>query len=675
MLQKCVLIFSVFSLVVRTHARTHEDKNALSALDTGFHKMSLQRLTALRALMANQPKALSAYIIPTADAHNSEYIAPVDARREWISGFTGSAGTAVVTSSAALVWTDGRYYTQFEKEADLTLWTLMKQSLTDTPSIEKWLTSHLSEGAAVGVDPHTFTRDEWTPLQTALTKHNMHLIPVAKNLVDEARTQLGDPPPKRPNNTIIPLSVKYTGKTAGQKITELRQKMVEKKASALVITALDEVAYTLNLRGSDIQYNPVFFSYLIITPTSVALFTASDLTPAVREHLDEEGVTLQRYPIADVETHLRDMAKELSEKGDGKHSIWLSSDGSEAIHRAAAGLDVLKTPLNLISEISPVALMKLIKNDVELEGFRQCHIRDGVAVSRLLKWLHDQIDSGRNITEIQAADKLLEFRKDEADFMGPSFETIPGAGANGAIIHYSPSRNGVQKTIERNDMFLLDSGGQYKDGTTDITRTRHMARAPTDEEKSAFTRVLKGQIMMGSALFPKGVKGNVLDSFARHSLWEVGLDYAHGTGHGVGHFLNVHEGPSGISWRPYPHDPGLKPGQILSNEPGYYKVGDFGIRHEDLVEIILVTKDSKHPKAKGLLGDYDGRGVLGFNTLTLVPHHKDCIDVDMLSDFELSYLNAYHKRVLDTLGPILKQRGLNEDLAWLQQECAPMLRA
>ncbi|XP_063899288.1 xaa-Pro aminopeptidase ApepP [Helicoverpa armigera] len=670
MCKKCVLILSLCILGVLSHFKTHEGSAGIRV----FRKMSVQRLSALRALMTSQPQPLAAYIIPTADAHNSEYIAPVDARREWISGFTGSAGTAVVTTSTALVWTDGRYYTQFQREADLVAWTLMKQSQTETPTLEKWLTSNLSEGAVVGVDPHTFTRDEWNPLQTALTKHNMQLIPVSLNLVDEVRRQLGDPPPKRPNNAIIPLPLEYTGKTAGEKIQELREKMAQKKASALVITALDEVAYTLNLRGSDIQYNPVFFSYLIITPTEVKLLTASDLSTAVREHLDREQVQLQRLPISDVEAVLKGMAKKLSEEGTGKHSIWLSSDASEAIHRAAAGVDVLKTPLNLISEISPVALMKLIKNEVELQGFRECHKRDGIAVVRLLKWLHDQIDCDKTVTEIQAADKLLEFRKEESNFMGPSFETIPGAGPNGAIIHYSPSRDGVQKVIEKNDMFLLDSGSQYKDGTTDITRTRHMSRSPTSEQKSAFTRVLKGQIMVGSALFPQGVKGNMLDSFARHSLWEVGLDYAHGTGHGVGHFLNVHEGPSGVSWRPYPHDPGLKPAQILSNEPGYYKVGSFGIRHEDLVETIKVTKDSDHPRASGLQGDYDGRGVLGFHTLTLVPHQRDCIDVTMLTDFELTYLNAYHMRVFDTLGPILKQRGLNEDYKWLQQECDPMTR-
>ncbi|CAB3240981.1 unnamed protein product [Arctia plantaginis] len=658
-------------LAQQLDARAHK---AFKRSSKDFHNMSLQRLTALRALMNSQPTALAAYIIPTADAHNSEYIAPVDARREWISGFTGSAGTAVVTSTEALVWTDGRYYTQFEKEADLKLWTLMKQSLPDTPSIEKWLTNKLQEGAVVGVDPYTFTREEWTPLQTALTKANMKLMPVCKNLVDDVRIQLKDPPPARPNNTIIPLPVKYTGKTSGEKIKELRNKMIDNKVSALVITALDEVAYTLNLRGTDIKYNPVFFSYLIITPDAVKLFVNGELSDDVYSHIKDEGLSdFEVGNYSEVEVYLKKLAKQLSASGSG-HSIWLSSSASEAIHRAAAGTDVLEKPLCLKSEVSPVALMKLIKNNVELNGFRRCHVSDGIAVSRFFRWLHNKIDSGATVTEIQASDKLLEFRKENPDFMGPSFETISSAGPHGAIIHYSASRNGIQKAIEKKEIYLLDSGGQYKTGTTDITRTRHMGRSPTPEQRSAFTRVLKGQIMMGSALFPQGVKGNVLDSLARHSLWEVGLDYAHGTGHGVGHFLNVHEGPSGVSWRPYPHDPGLKPGQILSNEPGYYKVGEYGIRIEDLVETVKINKTSHHPRAAGLLGDYDGRGVLGFNTLTLVPHQKECIDVSMLTDFELAYINAYHKRVLETLGAVLSEQGLLDDYNWLQQECAPINR-
>ncbi|CAH4033162.1 xaa-Pro aminopeptidase ApepP-like isoform X2 [Pieris brassicae] len=636
--------------------------------------MALQRLTTLRALMASQPTALSAYIVPTADPHSSEYIADIDARRSWLTGFTGSAGTAVVTNDKALVWTDGRYYTQFEKEVDLNLWTLMKQSLPDTPSIEKWLSSNLAAGSVVGYDPHIISREEKTPLQLALKKSKIQLLAISKNLVDVARVELKNPPPERPHNDIIFLPTNYTGKTAGKKIEELREKMTEKRASALIITALDEIAYTLNLRGSDIPYNPVFFSYLVITPAKVKLFWHDGKIPeTISKSMDEEGVQIEGLPYDRVVPILENMAKELSESGDGEHDIWLSSEASEAIHRAAGGEDVLQKPLTLMSEVSPVALMKLVKNNIEMEGFRQCHIRDGTAVVRFFKWLHDEIASGTNVTELEADAKLLEFRRDEKDFMGPSFDTIPGAGENGAIIHYSPSKDGPQRIIRGTDMFLLDSGGQYRDGTTDITRTRHMGE-PSAEQISAFTRVLKGQISLGSALFPKGVKGNVLDTLARKALWDVGLDYAHGTGHGVGHFLNVHEGPSGISWRPYPHDPGLKPGQILSNEPGYYKVGEYGIRHEDLVEIIDVNKNSTHPRASNLLGNYDGRGVLGFSTLTMVPHHVKCIDLQLLDDFELSYLNGYHARVLNILGPILKQRGLLEDYKWLAKECQPMKR-
>nr|XP_032528104.1 xaa-Pro aminopeptidase 1-like [Danaus plexippus plexippus] len=540
--------------------------------------MSLQRLTALRALMAGHPTALAAYIIPTADAHNSEYISPADARREWISGFTGSAGTAVVTANKALVWTDGRYYTQFEKEADLTMWTLMKQSLPETPTMEKWLASNLIAGSVVGVDPHTMTREEWTPLQ-----------------VDSSITNI---------------------------------------SGRIEVLALKR----LHLRLQGLRILMKWIRLLIYKYNDIFLFWSGGRIPDdIERNLSDEGVKIVGRPYDDVIEGLSNLARELSNMGDGEHSVWISNEASEAVHRAVSGEGVLKNPLNLISEVSPVALAKLVKNDVELEGFRKCHIRDGTAVCRFFRWLHQEVDSGNKITEVEAAERLLEFRKDEKDFMGPSFETISGAGENGAVIHYTPSSDSP-RIITADDVYLLDSGGQYKDGTTDITRTRHMSD-PTDLQKETFTRVLKGQIAIGAALYPVGVKGNVLDSLARKYLWDVGLDYAHGTGHGVGHFLNVHEGPSGISWRPYPHDPGLKMGQILSNEPGYYRVGEFGIRIEDLVETISVTNDTNHPRAKDLLGDYNGRGVLGFNTITLVPNQRKFIKTELLDDFEVSFLS------------------------------------
>ncbi|GBP68696.1 Xaa-Pro aminopeptidase ApepP [Eumeta japonica] len=494
-----------------------------------------------------------------------------------------------------------------------------------------------------------------------LSDANIKLQAISKNLIDEARVELNDPPPPRKFNMPYTLPVKYTGcvkrlalpwrgyestvalnvqrsweggikkdsesecvalkrmrvvyllqasasvsneqrKTSGQKVSELRKKMKKKKASILVLTALDDIAYTLNLRGTDIKYNPVFFSYLVIDENAVILFWSDGVLPQVLvEHFKNEGLGLvTSKPYEEIFDYLQKTAVQLLAEGDGTRSIWLSHDASEAIHIAASGGSDAEKQMHLISEVSPVAVAKVVKNDVELQGMRDCHVRDGVALIRFFRWLHQYIDNGGAVTEIEAADKLEEFRKivlvdenalpsfrlggialsttepfnvtlrlnmsrDEADYMGPSFETIPGAGENGAIIHYSPEKNGPQKKIERGEMFLLDSGGQYRDGTTDVTRTRHMGGRPTDEQKAAFTRVLIGQINMGNAVFPKGVKGNVLDSLARKALWDVGLDYAHGTGHGVGHHLNVHEGPSGISWRTYPDDPGLQPAMIFSN--------------------------------------------------------------------------------------------------------------
>lgn len=638
--------------------------------------MSLQRVVALRGLMATQTKPLAAFIVPTSDAHNSEYISICDARRSWLTGFTGSAGTAVVTSDTALVWTDGRYYTQFEKEVDLSVWTLMKESLPETLTVEKWLAKNLLAGSIVGVDPTTMGHEDWSTMKKTLQSSNIQIVGVNQNLVDVVRVQMNELPPPRPSNEIIPLDIKYTGKSSGDKVKELREKMVEKNATVLIVTALDEIAYTLNLRGSDIPYNPVFYSYLIITPSTVTLFWQDGvLAPSILEKLTNEKLEIVCKAYNEIFTYLEKMTNELAVNGDVDHTIWLSNDASQAIHVAASGDNNAQKRVKILSEASPVSLMKFIKNDVELQGFRNCHIRDGTAVIRFFSWLETELGNNGNvtITETDAAQKLLEFRQEEENFMGLSFETIAGAGENGAVIHYSPSEK-HPRVISKHDVLLLDSGGQYLDGTTDITRTRHMSGNPTAEQKSAFTRVLKGQILMGSALFPKGVKGNVLDSYARKFLWDYGEDYAHGTGHGVGHYLNVHEGPSGISWRSYAHDPGLDSGAVFSNEPGFYKVGEFGIRHEDLVEIVSVDKDSDHPKAKNLLGNFNGRGVLGFKTLTMVPNQTSFIEVSLLDDFELSYINNYHECVLKTIGPILEKRGFVQELKWLKNECRVISR-
>ncbi|KAM3955002.1 xaa-Pro aminopeptidase ApepP-like, partial [Aphomia sociella] len=349
-------------------------------------------------------------------------------------------------------------------------------------------------------------------------------------------------------------------------------------------------------------------------------------------------------------------------------TIWLTSDGSHAIFLAAESGDV-----NILATLSPVALIKCVKNDVELQGFRRAHIKDGVALVRGLRWVEEQVASGATVTEIDLSDKLEEFRSLEVEFQGPSFSTIAGAGENGAVIHYSPPREG-SRMIGRNDMLLVDSGGQYKDGTTDITRTRHMSASPTDAQKLTFTRVMKGQISLGTTVFPKGTVGHTLESFARRALWDVGLNYGHGTGHGLGHFLNVHEGPSWILSGPSSTDPGIVDKMVFSNEPGYYEVGEYGIRHEDVMEVVAMTKELDHVYAEGMVGDFNGAGALGFYTISLVPHQTACLDVDLLSDLEIKYINDYHARVLATIGPILQERNLIEDYEWLEKECAPISR-
>ncbi|CAK1592302.1 unnamed protein product [Parnassius mnemosyne] len=623
-----------------------------------------QRLDAVRRIL--QERGVDAYIVPTADAHNSQYIAPSDARREWLSGLSGSSGTALVTSSHALVWTDGRYFTQFYLEVDTSVWSLMRQG-TDL-SIQAWLVANMASGSVIGVDPTTYTRSAWTTLENALNQVNVTLRPIPENLVDLARVRIGDPPPPRPNNALLALSVEFTGRRSADKVSNLMSQIVARGASALVLTALDDIAFTLNLRGSDIPYNPVFFAYLILRPNSVVLFWGNgSLSADIVQHLTSEGTQVDVRPYEQTFEYLRNMANELP-RGS---TIWLSQDGSHAVHLAAES----DGAMNTLSTVSPVALMKCVKNEVELRGFRSAHIKDGIAVVRFLRWVHERVAAGENVTEINVSDKLEELRGEEQYFMGPSFATIAGAGENGAIIHYKPSREGEQRVIKPDEMLLVDSGAQYMDGTTDITRTRHMSSSPTPEQRRAFTRVLKGQMLLGTAVFPKGSTGNLLETLARKALWDVGLNYAHGTGHGVGHFLNVHEGPSGIGAALMASDPGIVPGMIFSNEPGYYEVGEYGIRHEDLVEVIEMNKNADHIFAEGMVGDFNGVGAVGFYTITLAPHQTACLDVSILDDHEIKYLNDYHARVLATLGPILLERNLTEDYKFLEKECAPIHRS
>lgn len=531
-------------------------------------------LTQLRDLMKNQVYVnhpLQAYVIPTSDAHQSEYIADRHKRREYVTKFTGSAGTAIITPKKALLWTDGRYFIQAEKELDLNFWTLMKGGLPDTPTQEEWLSKNLESGDYVGVDANLLNLDEWRRMSEALKKTGQNLVRVDPNLVDVVWQ--GEGLPDEPHSELIVWPERYSGKSWEDKVVDLQKELTSEGVYAVVVSALDDVAWLFNLRGADIPYNPVFMSYAIITTGNVSLFVNETrlTSKSVREHLhldDPKDVRLQVFPYSGIHEELRALGK-LEKK------IWISSKDSCALS-SFIPQDYLK------GAISPVAVAKAVKNKVEIKGMQNAHIRDGAAVCEYLWWLENEIHSGNSVDEISGAKKLESLRKEQENFVSLSFEATSATGPNGAIIHYTPQAD-TARTIEKEDIYLIDSGGQYMDGTTDVTRTIHLG-TPTSHQKECFTRVVKGHIGIAQCIFPNGTRGHILDILARKPLWEIGLDYSHGTGHGIGAFLNVHEGPIGISPR-ISEDSPFYAGMFLSDEPGYYEDDKFGIR----VESILMT--------------------------------------------------------------------------------------
>ncbi|XP_060520725.1 xaa-Pro aminopeptidase 1 isoform X2 [Cylas formicarius] len=521
-------------------------------------KVTTNLLKQLRNLMQNAKYAnesIQAYIVPSIDAHNSEYLAECDKLRSFISGFDGSAGTALITQNKALMWTDGRYYLQASKQMDSN-WLLMKEGDPNTPKQASWLVKNLPSGSRVGVDPKLITYDNFVNLKKELETVGHKLIPVNANLVE----LLWDDRPKRSLNPIEPLPLLFSGKPVGEKLKEVVGSMREENAKYLVLTALDQIAWFLNLRGSDIEFNPVFFSYVIVSSDSrlVLFVDPQQATEKVRRHLsDEAGNIFEIKPYDSIENHLKDLAGSLD-----RGFVWFSDSSSYAL------TSIVPKKHLLLTDTTPVELMKAIKNPVEVRGMRNAHVKDAAALCCYFAWLEKQVPKG-TVTEISGANKLHEFRKLQLDFVGDSFDTISSVGPHGAIIHYKPDASS-DTPIRSDCLYLCDSGAQFRDGTTDVTRTLHFG-TPTNYEKECYTRVLKGQLKLARSVFPMKIKGNYLDSFAREYLWEAGLDYPHGTGHGIGHYLNVHEGPMGISWRPINQDPGLQPNMFLSNEPGYYE--------------------------------------------------------------------------------------------------------
>lgn len=588
---------------------------------------------------AHVSQPINAYIIPSGDVHQSEYVAECDLRRAFISGFTGSDGTAIVTDTGAALWTDGRYFLQAEQQLSSD-WTLMKAGLPDTPTDAKWLSSVLPVGGRVGCDPALLSIDRWKPLCKELKSNGYELIGVTENLVD----LLWSDRPDRPCNDLIILSESETGASWQKKVNDVRGKMAEEKAAAVVVTALDEIAWLFNLRGSDIIFNPVFFSFAVITPKKVNLFIdPKKLTNQVQQHLS--GVTFHSYDA--IYKFIANLAED-----EAVSKIWISSKSSYAIYSQVPKHKVLQ-------QASPVAAMKSKKTIEEMKGMERAQVKDAVALCEFFVWLEKAVPTG-TVTEISAADKAKFLRSQQENFVSLSFDTISSIGADGAIIHYKPTPE-TDKDVNTEEVYLIDSGAQYREGTTDTTRTIHLG-TPSSHEKECFTRVLKGHISISTAIFPKGLKGSMLDTLARQSLWEVGLDFRHGTGHGVGAFLNVHEGPCGISFRYNPSEIGLEENMIVTDEPGYYEDGKFGIRIENCVKV--VKAETKYR--------FGGKDYLTFEPITVVPLQRKMIDASMLTAKEIEWLNKYHSKVRDLVGEELLKQGKSNVYQWLLKETEPL---
>ncbi|OLY84842.1 putative Xaa-Pro aminopeptidase P [Smittium mucronatum] len=581
------------------------------------------RLGKLRALFSDPEYKIDAYVIPSEDAHQSEYVADCDKRRQFISGFSGSAGAAVVTLNSANLFTDGRYFLQAAKEMDSN-WTLMKVGVPGVPTISRFL-SELPQNSRVGIDPSLISSNEAERYMGEFKKNGISLVPIMKNLIDS----IWENKPPVPTNSVFHLDLRYSGKDWSSKISEIRNDVKSLGGVGLLVGALDQIAWLFNLRGSDIMYNPLFFSYAYVGMDNIFLFMdKSKLTQEALKSL--EGVDILPYDA--VFDKMRELIPSLEQE---KSKVVVDSSVNWALVQTLGNG-------NIIQKMSPITVHKSIKNDVELEGMRQSHIRDGVAMVNWYTWLERELaynGGNLNLSECDVADKLELFRREQKDCVGLSFDTISSVGPNAAVIHYSPTR-GSDSKLDISQIYLVDSGGQYYDGTTDVTRTWHFG-TPTEFERECFTRVLKGHIALDSIVFPEGTSGYVLDPLARSSLWQAGLDYRHGTGHGVGSFLNVHEGPHGIAVRPGYLDTGLRRGMIVTNEPGYYEDGKFGIRIENTCEIISVDTPNH----------FGGTKFLKLHSLTLCPIQRKLITSSLMSPEDTEWINLYHKRVWDTLSP------------------------
>ena len=588
-----------------------------------------EKIDRLRKYMYEN--GLEAFIFPSTDPHCGEYVPEHWRTRQWISGFDGSAGTAVITQTKAALWTDSRYFLAAETQLCDTEYQLMKERIPGTPSIAQWLCMELKSGATVGMDGWVNTLSGTKEMQTELARHGIRV-----DLSHDPADELWESRPAIPLNTIEIHPLKFAGENVTSKFRRLREIMEELRADGCIVSVLDEIAWLTNLRGSDVHCNPVFVSYLWVGAKDAVLYIDPQKTPTdVRHYLQDEHIQTRPYEaLADDLRHCT------------AHSVLLDPDTCNA--RLASFLpDSCRPKWNP----SAIPAMKAIKNECEIQGFRQAMLRDGVAMVKFLRWLKPAVEAGEQ-TEMSIDRRLTELRAMQPLFRGLSFDTIAAYGPHGAIVHYEATPE-TDARLEPHGLLLLDSGAQYQDGTTDITRT--IALGPVSQQEMLdYTLVLKGHLRLAMAKFPDGTCGTQLDALARYDLWQHGMNFLHGTGHGVGSFLCVHEGPHQIRMNHVPAP--LCQGMTVTNEPGIYRAGSHGVRTENTM--LVVSADSTE------FGRF-----LQLDPLTLCPIDTTPILRYLMLPDELEYLNKYHARVLNELSPLLTDE---EDLEWLRQACRPL---
>ncbi|KEZ85179.1 peptidase M24 [Clostridium sulfidigenes] len=579
------------------------------------------RIESLRSLM--KERSIDAFIIPSSDNHGSEYVSDYFRVRQWISGFTGSAGTVVITEKEAHLWVDGRYFLQGEQQIQGTEYILERMGEPDVKTYTQWICDNVKTGGTVSFNGKVFTVSQLHDLEEAFQEKGIKTKP-EEDIFDI----IWKDRPTMPNKKIFIHEDSYAGKTVEEKLTLVKEEMKNINVNNLLLASLDDIAWLLNLRGGDVECNPVFLSYFLISDDKYILYVDKEkLNEKIINLLSIKSISIKDYN--DIVSDLK-LIKGNITFDPSKTNVWLK----ESINKE----------VNTIEKRNITTDLKARKNSVELKNIENAHIKDGIAMVKFIKWVKENVNN-EEITEISAAEKLKKLRAEGEDFIDISFDTIAGYGPHGAIIHYKASEESSLK-LQPKGLFLVDSGAQYLDGTTDITRTIALGEL-TEEEKEDYTLVLKGHLNLSTAIFLEGTPGCSLDVLARRALWSKGLDFKHGTGHGVGYLLNVHEGPQGIRRELNPI--ALEEGMIVSNEPGVYKADKHGVRIENLIAV--------QEKEKNDFGKF-----MCFKDLTLCPYELDAINISLLNEDEKSWLNDYHKKVLEKLSPYL----LEDEVLWLK---------